>query len=115
MQNAHVLSRNESAPWQAAIQATTRLLQICSFPDFFNAAAETLAQLLQADGAGLIVRDGPGRLRYRLFYGPECLNQMPIVKFSFPADRGTAGHVLTTGQFLFTADYPNSPNAMPEF
>jgi diguanylate cyclase (GGDEF)-like protein len=37
------------------------------------------------------------------------------VKFSFPADQGTVGQVLATGQFLFTPDYPNCPNAMPEF
>ena len=115
MQNACLPSPNENNQWHAAVQATTRLLQIYSFPDFFNAAAQTLAQLLDADGAALIVTDEPARLRYRLFYGLECLDQMPIVKFSFQADQGTVGHVLTTGQFLFTQDYPNSANAMPEF
>src|ERR1700739_3466656 len=115
MQNAYLRSQNESKQWQAAVQATTGLLQICSFPDFFNAAAQSLAQLLAADGAAFIITDGPARLRYRLFYGLERLDQTPIMKFSFPADRGTVGHVFTSGQFLFTPDYPNSPNAMPEF
>jgi diguanylate cyclase len=109
------IPRNESEQWQAAVQATTKLLQICSFPDFFNAAAQNLAQLLDADAAALIVTDGPARLKYRLFYGLERIDQMPIMKFSFPADRGTVGHAFTTGQFLFTPDYQNSPNAMPEF
>jgi len=115
MQNACPPSRNESEQWQAAVQATTRLLQICSFPEFFNAAAQTLAGLLNADGAALIVTDGPARLRYRLFYGLDHVDQMPIVKFSFPDDQGTVGQVLTTGQFLFTPDYPGSASAMPEF
>lgn len=115
MQNACPPSRNESEQWQAAVQATTKLLQICSFPEFFNAAAQTLAELLNADGAALIVTDGPARLRYRLFYGLEHIDQMPIVKFSFPDDQGTVGQVLTTGQFLFTPDYPGSTSAMPEF
>jgi diguanylate cyclase len=115
MQNADVLSQTESQPWQAAVQAITGLLRICSFADFFTAAAQNLASLLEADGAALIITDGPARLRYRLFHGLEHLNQVPVVKFSFPADQGTVGHVLTTGQFLFTPDYPNSLNAMPEF
>src|ERR1700733_10624805 len=115
MQDAYLPSLNDPTQWQAAVRATTKLLQIFSFPDFFNAAAETLARLLNADTAALIVRDGPARLRYRLFYGLERLDQMPIVKFSFPANQGTTGHVLNTGQFLFTPDYPNSTHALPEF
>ena len=101
--------------WRAAVKSTTSLLAIFSFTAFFAAAAKNLAALLDADGAALIIYDGPDRLRYKLFYGLEQINQESIVKFSFPARHGTVGHVLTTGQYLFTRDYPNSGNAMPEF
>jgi len=82
---------NQEQRWQQAVQATTGLLRIFSFPDFFNATAESLAKLLDADGVALIVYDSPGRLRYKLFHGLETLNQTPIVKFSFPAEQGTVG------------------------
>ena len=101
MQNADRPSWDEGRQWQAAVHATTGLLRICSFPDLFNAAAQNLAELLDADGAALIVTEGPNRLRYRLFHGLERLDQTPIVKFSFPADQGTVGQVLTTGQLSF--------------
>ncbi len=101
--------------WQAAVVSTTCLLKIFSFCAFFDAAATKLADLLDADGAALIVYDGPERLRYKLFFGMEQINQASITKFSFSARHGTVGHVLKSGQYLFTRDYPNSENAMPEF
>jgi GAF domain len=101
--------------WEMALRATTCLLKIFSFPDFFAAAAERLAQLLGADGVALIVCEEPGQLRYKLFHGVEQLNQTPIVKFSFSASQGTVGRALASGQALFTADYPSSADAMPEF
>ncbi|HTQ71245.1 MAG TPA: sensor domain-containing diguanylate cyclase [Acidocella sp.] len=106
---------NDERRWQQTVQTTTSLLQIFSFSEFFNAAAESLARLLNADGAALIVYDGADRLRYKLFYGLEQLNQAPTVSFSFPANKGTVGRVLATGEPLFTPDYPNSEDAMPEF
>lgn len=115
MQETDYAECYEDAHWQKAVQATTRLMRIFSFPEFFAAAAESLAQLLNADGAALIVYDGPERLRYKLFHGLEELNQMPIVKFSFPACEGTVGRVLATGKPMFTADYAYSEDAMPEF
>lgn len=115
MLKTDLAARNDGQDWQMAVEATTRLLQILSFPEFFDAAAESLARLLNADGVALIVYDGPDRLRYKLFHGLERLNQTPIVSFSFPANRGTVGHVLATGRALFTPDYPNSEDAMPEF
>lgn len=101
--------------WEMAVQATTNLLKIFSFEEFFAAAARSLTSLLGADGVALIVYDGPNRLRYKLFHGLEQLNQTPIVKFSFSANQGTVGRVLASGQALFTPDYPNSSDAMPDF
>ena len=113
--NLHPAGHDEVGHWRAAVKTTTSLLQIFSFAAFFDAAASTLAALLNADGAALIIHDGPERLRYRLFYGIEQINQQASSNFSFPARDGTVGHVLTTGKYLFTPDYPNSENAMPEF
>ncbi|EKM98200.1 sensor domain-containing diguanylate cyclase [Acidocella sp. MX-AZ02] len=101
--------------WEMAVQATTGLLKIFSFPEFFAAAAESLAGLLGADGVALIVYDGPEQLRYKLFHGLEQLNQTPIVKFSFSASEGTVGRALVSGQALFTPDYPHSADSMPDF
>lgn len=91
------------------MRATTGLLKIFSFPEFFAAAAERLAKLLGADGVALIVYEEPGQLRYKLFHGLEQLNQTPIVKFSFSASQGTVGRALASGQALFTPDYPVIP------
>ncbi|MDE8347452.1 MAG: sensor domain-containing diguanylate cyclase [Acidocella sp.] len=90
-------------------------MKIFAFSEFFQSSAAGLARLLNADGAALIVLDDPGYLRYKLFYGLEFVNQETITKFKFPADQGTAGRALASGGFLFTEDYPNSPDAMPEF
>lgn len=115
MKTAAYFDATDGENWEKAVRATTALMGIFSFSEFFKAAAENLAQLLEADGAALIVYDGPSRLRYKLFYGLEVIDQNPATKFSFPADQGTAGRVLATGQTMFTADYPGSKDAMPEF
>ncbi len=101
--------------WKAAVKTTTELLKIFPFPEFFNSTAANLAKLLGADGVALIVYDGPDRLKYKLFYGLDRIKQESIVKFSFPASKGTVGHVLTSGQYLFTQDYQHSEDSMPEF
>jgi diguanylate cyclase (GGDEF)-like protein len=101
--------------WGAAVKTTTNLLKIFSFTEFFNSAAANLARLLDADGVALIVYDGPDRLRYKLFYGLDRINQASIVTFNFPSNEGTVGRVLASGQYLFTPDYRNSDDAMPDF
>ncbi len=100
---------------RAVLDIIAGLLKIHGFPEFFDAAAAALARLVGADGAALVVPDGADRLRYRLFHGLETLGQAPITKFSFPAQRGTVGQVLATGEYRFTADYAASEAAMPEF
>ncbi len=105
----------DNAFWKAAVTATTELLKIFSFSDFFHSSASSIARLLRADGAALIVYDGTDRLRYRLFYGMEVVKHEAVANFSFPANEGTVGRVLSTGKYLFTQDYPNSPDAMADF
>ena len=80
--------------WQAAVATTAELLQIFSFPEFFNSTASSLAKLLDADGAALIVYDGPDHLKYKLFYGLQSVNQEEVSKFRFPAGKGTVGRAL---------------------
>ena len=106
---------DDAQRWEMAMKATTDLLQIFSFTEFFAAAAKSVASLLSADGVALIVYDGPSQLRYKLFHGLEQLHQTPIVGFSFPANRGTVGRALASGEALFTPDYPKSTDAMPDF
>ncbi len=105
----------QSSFWRQAVSTTTQLLKILSFSDFFNTTAASLAQLLDADGAALIVYDGAEHLRYRLFYGLNSVNHDTVTKFRFPAQTGTVGRVLASGGYLFTGNYPESPDAMPEF
>jgi diguanylate cyclase (GGDEF)-like protein len=105
----------QSSFWKQAVSTTTQLLKILAFSDFFNATASSLAQLLGADGAALVVYDGPDHLRYRLFYGLASVNHDAVTKFKFPAKNGTVGRVLSSGGYLFTGNYPESRDAMPEF
>jgi diguanylate cyclase (GGDEF)-like protein len=101
--------------WRSAVVSATGLIGIFSFADFFNAVVSHLATLMDSGGAALIVFDGPNHLRYRLFSGIEQINQQSIAAFRFRADSGTVGRALATGAPLYTEDYPNSPDAMPEF
>ncbi len=70
---------------------------------------------MNADGAALIVLDGKDHLKYKLFFGMEEINQESISKFRFPASQGTVGRALNSGTYLFTPDYPDSPDCMKEF
>jgi len=101
--------------WKAAVASATDLIGIFSFADFFKAIAYHIATLMDAGGAALVVYDGEEQLRYKLFYGLEELNHQAISEFRFPANQGTVGRALATGGPLYTPDYANSPDAMPEF
>ncbi len=90
-------------------------MKVFTFSEFFHAAAASIADLMDADGAALIVYETPELLRYRLFFGLEVLNHSSISRFRFAVGSGTVGRALSTGQPLFTPDYPNSPEAMADF
>jgi diguanylate cyclase (GGDEF)-like protein len=109
------LFKRQSALWTAAVGKATELLQIFSFSKFFHEAASSIAALMDADGAALIVYETPELLRYKLFFGLEVVNQESISRFCFSVHSGTVGRVLASGQPLFTPDYPNCADAMPEF
>ncbi|OYV33736.1 MAG: GGDEF domain-containing protein [Acidocella sp. 20-61-6] len=101
--------------WQAAVIETTELLKELAFPKFFESAASSLAKLLGADGAALIVREGTEFLKYRLFYGVSTINHGASAEFRFRVDEGTVGRAMRNARYLFTPDYPASAEAMPEF
>lgn len=82
---------------------------------FFKLAASEAARLVGADGAALLEQATPGQLRYRFFHGLPDTYQNLIHDYRLPIDTGTVGAALRLGQPLFTADYPNSLNALPEF
>ncbi len=105
----------ENQLWSSAVTAATDLMRIFSFPDFFYASAASIAKLMNADGAALIVYDGKDNLHYKLFFGLQEVNQDSIVTFKFPVSKGTVGRALALQKPLFTPDYPNSPDAMAEF
>lgn len=101
--------------WRSAVVSATDLIGIFSFEDFFHAVVSHLATLMDSGGAALIVFEGPEYLRYRLFSGVEEINRQSIGAYRFRADEGTVGRALAAGVPLYTPDYPNSPDAMPEF
>ncbi len=82
---------------------------------FFSLAATEAARLVGADGAALLEQTVPGLLRYRFFHGLPVAYQTLIHDYRLPIDKGTVGTALRQGQPLFTANYPGSPDALPEF
>lgn len=82
---------------------------------FFQLAASEAARLVGADGAALLEQDAPGQLRYRFFQGLPAAYQTLTNTYRLPIGKGTVGAALRRNKPLFTPDYPNSPNALPEF
>jgi diguanylate cyclase (GGDEF)-like protein/PAS domain S-box-containing protein len=84
------------------------------FGRFFERVAQAAAQLVGADGAALIERDGD-QLSYRFFHGLPEAHQQRFTAYRFPLDRGTVGQVVREGKAAFHADYARAPGALPEF
>ena len=82
---------------------------------FFQLAASEAAQLVGADGAALLELSAPDTLRYRFFQGLPEAYQALISDYRLSAASGTVGAALRQGEPVFTPDYPNSPDALPEF
>lgn len=102
-------------PSRSVLHAVTRLASIRGFPPFFAAAAAEIARIFDADGAALITCQEPGWLQYRLFYGLDVLHAKLIANLRFSQNDGTVGRAIRANTALFTADYPSSDAAMPEF
>lgn len=84
------------------------------FRRFFETVAQAAAQLLGADGAAFIERDGD-QLAYRFFYGLPESQQQRFAGYRFSVGEGTVGEVVRLGQARFHADYASSPGALPVF
>ena len=82
---------------------------------FFQLAASEAAQLVGADGAALLELSAPDTLRYRFFQGLPEAYQALISDYRLSVASGTVGAALRRGEPVFTPDYPNSPDALPEF
>lgn len=132
----HALAAQDSTP----LRAMNKLLDICQYlaggayvreiehttvkslrgltqhfspQEFFRESARLACQLVQADGAALILRQD-NVLQYTFFEGlPEAYQELS--KHSFSAQAGTAGAALIRGEPVYVPDYPHSPYAMPEF
>ena len=100
---------------QVGTEVIRRLAAQRDLERFFELAAAEAARALHADGAALIERDGPSHLRYRFFQGlPEDYRRL-AAGYRFEISDGTAGQALRCGEPVFTADYPASDHAMPDF
>ncbi len=79
----------------------------------FRRAAIGMAALLGADGAALMMREAPNRLRYEFLYGLP-FDREHLAGRTFSDEKGAAGAALRANAPLFVPDYPDSPQAMPE-
>lgn len=85
------------------------------FGRLFEMAAEAATRTLGADGAALIKLIGGDQLKYCFFQGmPKCYERL-AQGYSFSTSQGTAGAAIRLGEPVFTPDYANSPQAIPEF
>ncbi|MBU6440760.1 MAG: EAL domain-containing protein [Betaproteobacteria bacterium] len=104
-----------AAQAQVGTEVIRRLAAQRDLERFFELAAAEAARVLHADGAAMIEIDGPAHLRYRFFQGlPEDYRRL-AAGYRFEMADGTAGLALRCGEPVFTADYPASDHAMPDF
>ena len=100
---------------QVGTEVIRRLAAQRDLERFFELAAAEAARVLQADGAAMIELDGQNQLRYRFFQGlPEDYRRL-AAGYRFDRSEGTAGLAIRCGEPVFTADYPSSDHAMPDF
>ena len=101
--------------WLHAIEAITNLLKIHSHEKFFNSCSESLAKLLRAGAAALVIHKKSTPLKYKAFYTKNERSNPFRIKSPFPANEDAIRHVLNTGQPLFTAADPNDNFVVKEF
>ena len=85
------------------------------FQVFFRKAAAAVRSLLGADGTALILLDEEDQtLEYKLFEGEkkDLLNQFSGMRFA--ANLGSSGRALATKTSIYTPNYQNSSDAMPQ-
>lgn len=85
------------------------------FQVFFKKAAAAVRNLLNADGTGLILLDEENQtFEYKLFEGQQQHMLSAFKGFRFPSSAGIAGRAIASKSSIFTRDYPNAPEALPQ-
>lgn len=85
------------------------------FQVFFKKAAAAVRTLLNADATALILLDEEDEaFEYQLFEGEQQHRLSAFKGFRFPAGTGLAGRALATKSSIFTQDYPNAAEALPQ-
>lgn len=85
------------------------------FQLFFKKAAAAVRTLLNADGTALILLDEESQtFEYKLFEGEQQRLLGAFKGFRFAATAGLAGRAIATKSSIFTRDYPNAPEAIPQ-
>jgi len=107
-------AQDSAAPPLLPLSLLRALVREVHFGRFFERIAAAAAQLLGADGAAFIERDGD-MLGYRLFYGLPESYQRQFSGYRFPADLGVAGRALREGRAVFEPDYAHAADALPAF
>src|SRR5690606_29866674 len=81
----------------------------------FTKAAAAVRPLLYADATALILLDEEDEeFEYQLFEGEQQHRLRTFKGFRFPAGTGLAGRALATKSSIFTQDYPNAAEALPQ-
>lgn len=107
-------TQDSAAPALLPLALLRALVREVHFGRFFERIAAAAAQLVGADGAAFIERDGD-MLSYRLFYGVPESYQQQFNGYRFPADLGVAGRALREGHAVFEPDYAHAADALPAF
>lgn len=116
MDSRHDEPDGEQASVVNLLSVLTALARETDFSRFFEGAAGAAAELLEADGAALIVHEDEDVLRYRFFLGlPGDQLQRQYANYGFKASQGTAGECFRSRRSIYSADYPASTHAMPEY
>ncbi len=85
------------------------------FQLFFKKAAAAVRTLLNADGTALILLDEESQtFEYKLFEGEQQHLLSAFKGFRFTSTTGIAGRALATKRSIFTRDYANAPEAIPQ-
>jgi len=85
------------------------------FEEFFARAAHAVRELVDADGAALILLNAEQECEYQFFEGAHLERLNAFTLHRFPATAGVTGMALRENRALFVSDYAADENAMPAF
>jgi diguanylate cyclase (GGDEF)-like protein len=85
------------------------------FENFFARAADAVRELVGADGAALILLTSDGQCEYQFFHGAPAARLERFAGMRFDPSTGVTGAALREERSVFVPNYPEYPDAMPEF